>query len=89
MMTYRLRSGATATTGAVAVSYFRQARTLPVIQNAPPLPRGGNPNDPGQRFVYARIMDCLGSIQNTATFVALVVAIHKPKTLVSGYFVCT
>jgi chitinase len=85
MMTYRLRSGATATTGAVAVSYFRRAQTLPVIQNAPPLPGGENPNDPGLAFIFGRIMQCLGGDMNPATFVALVTSIHGPKTLVSGY----
>jgi hypothetical protein len=61
----RLRSGATATTGFVSVSFFRQARTMPVLLGAPALPRGADPNvDLGLQYVFTRVIECLRSITN-------------------------
>ncbi|KAH6613024.1 hypothetical protein C7974DRAFT_75046 [Boeremia exigua] len=77
-----LRSGATATTGPVSVSYFVQARTQPVLQNAPPLTGVGDPNDDSSlKNVYGRIMETVGSRKNDVYFVGLVVNIHRYKTI--------
>ncbi|KAH5292828.1 hypothetical protein HBI11_188100 [Parastagonospora nodorum] len=77
----RLRSGATATTARVAISYFKQARTAPVLQNAPPLPGVGDPNtDSGLRFVYGRVMEIIGTRTNNVFVVGLERKIHRYKT---------
>jgi hypothetical protein len=81
----RLRSGTTATTGHVSVSYFREARTAPILLGAAALPGGADPNlDPGLQYVYGRVMECLGSMTNDRYFVGLVEEIHQAKTLVSA-----
>lgn len=83
----RLRSGATATTGAVRASYFEVARTMPIDLSAPPLPGGNNPGvDPGLMFIFPRVMECLGSVTNNANFIGLRVPIHQAKTSVSRYY---
>lgn len=82
----RLRSGATARTGAVAMSYFETARTEPIHLGASPLPGGATEaNDPDLRYVYGRVMECLGSQFNDASFVALVKQIHQVKTKVRSH----
>lgn len=74
----RLRSGAVARSGPVAMSFFITAQTMPVALNAPPLP-GGNDYD----RTYARVMECLGSRENTASFVIVHEKINDAKTAVS------
>ncbi|CAN9362086.1 unnamed protein product [Alternaria alternata] len=79
----RLPSGATATTAGVSASYFETARTMPIDVTAPPFPGGNNPGvDAGLRFIFPRVMECLGSMTNTANFVGLRREIHKAKTLI-------
>ncbi|KAI4621511.1 hypothetical protein J4E80_003881 [Alternaria sp. BMP 0032] len=76
-----LRSGATAVTGRVAVSYFVQAETAPVLLGAPPLPGdAGSSTDPYFQHTYARVMECIGSKENRAYFVLLSEEIHDVKT---------
>lgn len=83
----RLRSGATASTPRVTISYFVDAQTAPIIQgvNAPPLPGVADPNlDLGLHRIFPRVMECLGARTNTGTFVGLETPIHQAKTLVSA-----
>ncbi|RYP56698.1 hypothetical protein DL771_011637 [Monosporascus sp. 5C6A] len=75
----RLRSGATATVGHVSISFFVQARTMP-LPNPPPLPGGAQ-----YVRLYDRVMECLGSQTNTANFVLLNAEINAFKAqLVKG-----
>ncbi|KAH4924798.1 hypothetical protein HBI70_096700 [Parastagonospora nodorum] len=77
----RLRSGATARAGPIAVSYFVTAQTEPILLGSSTLPGGASDTMyPELRYVYARVMECLGSIENKATFVALAKPIHSVKT---------
>ncbi|ETS75312.1 hypothetical protein PFICI_12256 [Pestalotiopsis fici W106-1] len=71
----RLRSGAVARAGPVSISFFRQARTMPLLPNAPPLPGGADYSS-----LYPRVMDCLGSFTNTETFVGAHRDINAVKT---------
>jgi chitinase len=76
----RLRSGAVATHGAISLSFFRTARTMP-LPLPPPLPGGQN-----LIRLYDRVMECLGSRFNTAIFVGLQEFIHEMKTaLMQGH----
>jgi hypothetical protein len=82
----RLASGATTTIAGVSISYFETARTQPIHLGASALPGGASPDtDPDLRYVYARVMECLGSEFNTASFVALVKQIHAVKTKVRSH----
>ncbi|KAF2743763.1 glycoside hydrolase family 18 protein [Sporormia fimetaria CBS 119925] len=74
----RLRSGATATTGPVALSFFRAARTMPLLPNPPPLPGGAN-----YVRLYDRVMETLGDEFNRATFVLA----HEDINAVKGFLV--
>ncbi|EJT79718.1 hypothetical protein GGTG_04802 [Gaeumannomyces tritici R3-111a-1] len=58
-----LRSGAVARTGAVSMSFFRVASVMPFSGTPPPLPGGNN-----YVLLFDRVMECLGSRQNTAPF---------------------
>lgn len=79
MWKYSLRSGAVARSGPVAVSFFVQARTMPLLPNAPPLPGGADfPR------LYPRVMECLGSYDNTESFVLLHKEINAAKKSVSS-----
>jgi hypothetical protein len=63
---------------------------MPVLLGAPALPGGTDPNvDPGLQYVFARVMECLGSMTNDRYFVALVEEIHQAKTLVSTPYALT
>ena len=74
-----LRSGATATTPRVSMSYFIDAQT------APPLPGVADLGlDLSLQRVFPHVMECLGTTTNTATFVGLERSIHQAKTLVSA-----
>ncbi|KAK2038990.1 hypothetical protein LZ31DRAFT_559155 [Colletotrichum somersetense] len=72
----RLRSGATARSGAVSMSFFRQVRTMP-LPVPPPLPGGFNPPR-----LLERVMECLGGRDNTASFVSAHQDINAVKTAV-------
>jgi hypothetical protein len=77
----RLRSGAIARTGPIAVSYFITAQTEPILLGSSPLPGGaGTSVDPSLQFVYARGMECVGSVDNYASFAVLLKHVHQTKT---------
>ncbi|RYP65975.1 hypothetical protein DL771_008022 [Monosporascus sp. 5C6A] len=77
----RLRSGAVARTGPVSISFFRQARTMPLLPGAPPLPGGAD-----HPRLYDRVMDCLGSYTNQATFVGAHADINAVKPNAPDFF---
>lgn len=75
-----LRSGATAQTGHVSLSFFEQARTT--LPDPPPLPVShGTAADYGD--ILDRVMECLGSETNRANFVLVFKDINASKTYVS------
>lgn len=61
----RLQSGAVTTVGAISISFFRFARDTSFGSNPPPPPLPGGNNPP---LLFRRVMECLGSGENTATF---------------------
>jgi chitinase len=86
----RLRSGAIARAGPIAISYFVTAQTEPMLLGSSPLPGGADPAAAGNadlQYVFGRVMECLGSEFNDAYFVALVVQIHTVKTQVRNCLV--
>lgn len=73
-----LRSGATARTGAISITFFVQAMTAPILNN-PPAMLGGT-----QSFIpIVRVMNSLGSTANNGHFVFFLNGLNNMKLQVS------
>ncbi|KAF2466138.1 glycoside hydrolase [Lindgomyces ingoldianus] len=72
----RLRSGSTARTGPVAISFFRTARTMPLLPGAPTLPGGAD----SLVRLFDRVMASVGNEWSTANFVIAHKDINYVKT---------
>ncbi|KXG46667.1 Glycoside hydrolase, superfamily [Penicillium griseofulvum] len=69
-----LRSGATARTGAISITFFVQAMTAPILNN-PPAMLGGT-----QSFIpIVRVMNALGSTANNGHFVFFLNGLNNMK----------